>query len=153
MENLNRYIQKKDMVEFVALLVIMVATVVIRFVYSGITLPMTLLAAYFIFLLVYLIKQFEKYTVLNRWGKISTGMFVFSLYVKTYVAGPMMAFVLAFHYVMGEKMLKLTLAWNAIVLLAYFITIVCKKEKREIFNTVIYFIPLIVLCFISFIIF
>lgn len=148
MNNLCQYIQKKDVVELIALLIALLATVLTSVFCKGFLVPMAISTVYFIFLLVYLIKQFWKYTVLNKNGRISVGLYIFSVYVKTYVVGPMMVFAYVHHSSSFTSLLKMTVLVSAVLLTIYLLILIIKKEKQEIFNTIIYYLPLIVLCFL-----
>lgn len=147
MNNLRQYIQKKDIVEFIALIATIVLVVIADMIIMW-PVAAAIFYIYYIFLIIHLIKHFWEYPILNKKGKISIGMFIFSVYVKTYAGALMLSWLFAFNKIQYSSIiLPMTLIWATVSLLTYFILVLCKKERSEIINTSMYFIPLIISCF------
>lgn len=141
MNNLRQYIQKKDVVELIALLTTMMLVFITAF-FTPKYVQQIIIGVYALFLVVFLIKHFWEYSVLDKQGRISMGMFIFSLIAKAVMMRPVMEVLWPQQ---GASVTIVVPVMVTLLLSIYLIIIIAKKAYGEIFNTVIYYLPLIFL--------
>lgn len=140
MNNFCQLIPKKDIVECATLLGVTIASLVLFFCGHA-SIAYLLLFLYCIFILVIHIKHFYDYSILNKDGRPSFGFYFLAIYAKIESTGlAMMSMFISKHL----SSFVIVLIFTLLPILAYTIVVLCKKAWKELFNTIIYIIPILV---------
>ncbi len=140
MNNFCQLIQKKDIVECATLLGVSMAAL-ISFFCGHAFIAYLLLFLYSIFMLVIHIKHFYDYSILNKDGRPSFGLYFLAIYAKLESTG---LAIISMSIPKHLSSLVISLIFTLLPILAYTIVVLCKKAWKELFNTIIYIIPILV---------
>ena len=136
----NKIFNQKTYIE-TALLSVFVALVIVLYRMNKNLYVAGVSIVYCITLFIFLCYQYRNYSVLNKHGEKSVLLFILSIYTKLQIIG---IFMQEHSYPIKDSTIKIaSLVFSTFLLIGYLSIILHKKSHGEIFNTIIYLLPLL----------